>query len=116
MADEASKADAAGILVEIAGPGGLSAASTPRGRGPREAIERLSAEQVARALGLVKTLADQARAMVADLQAQPRHDDLASMEMAFGLSFNGELQAYVAKTSSEASLTIRLTWEGKGKG
>ena len=34
------------------------------------------------------------------------------MEVEFGLSFTADVQAYVVKAASEATLSVKLSWTG----
>ena len=112
--DEDTRREPGTILIEVTATGRDERPGEGAYRGSRlNQVKAFSADQVAEALGVVRMLAGQTRAMVADLQATPGHDDLSNVEVAFGLTFNGELQAYVAKASGEASMTVKLTWEPK---
>ncbi|MBK8538760.1 MAG: hypothetical protein IPL60_01975 [Ardenticatenia bacterium] len=102
--------EAGRILVEVtsAGLDDDYDGEVMRGFGSR--VKDFSTAEIAGALAVVRVLAGQTRAMVADMQAAPGHDDLSGVEVEFGLKFNSELQAYVAKASGEASMTIKLSW------
>uniref|UniRef100_UPI002714F2F1 CU044_2847 family protein n=1 Tax=Candidatus Roseilinea sp. NK_OTU-006 TaxID=2704250 RepID=UPI002714F2F1 len=35
----------------------------------------------------------------------------ASLDVEFGVSFSGELEAYVAKTGAEGTISVKLSWD-----
>jgi hypothetical protein len=86
-------------------------AETMRDGGLSGRVKQFSQAQLDQALATAKQLALETRKMIAELQAEAPDDDLAAVEAEFGLKFNGELQAYIAKANAEASMTIKLTWQ-----
>ncbi len=102
------------ILIEVSSAGAQGRVEGTAYRGPRgDQIKEFSRAQVAKALSVVRLLAEETRHMVADLQAAPGNDDLANVEVSFGLTFTGETTAYVVKAGGEASMTVKLVWEPK---
>ena len=74
-------------------------------------VKEFTTAQLDHAFETARLLARQTRRMIAELEAESPDDGLNSVEVEFGVKFNGELQAYIAKANAEASMTIKLTWQ-----
>ncbi|MEM7344790.1 MAG: CU044_2847 family protein, partial [Chloroflexota bacterium] len=48
------------------------------------------------------------------LKDQQHQQALNGMEIVFGLKFNGTVDAYVAQAGSEATMTVKISWNVKG--
>lgn len=79
-------------------------------RSATDKLRALSDEQMQLAFGVVEKMAAQAATTLQALQAEAGKPVPDAMELAFGLSFNAELQTYFAKTAGEATLSIKLSW------
>lgn len=97
------EADDAQILVEFSQAPGLRQVSiTP------ENIAQKSAEAVDKAMDMIRQMANRGMIAIDTLANKP-----TQVEMQFGVKFNAETGAIIAKTAAEASLTVKLTWERK---
>ena len=45
------------------------------------------------------------------MQKQGDHPMPASLHIEFGVSFNSDLQAYIAKVGAEGTISVKLRWE-----
>ncbi|MEV4799045.1 CU044_2847 family protein [Nonomuraea sp. NPDC049421] len=88
------------ILVEFGQRGGLRqvALSAP------EAVER-SAEAIEQAMGTIRGMAERVRETVAGLAVCPD-----GVQVEFGIKFDAEAGAVIAKAGVEAAVTVTLTW------
>ncbi|NUP42759.1 MAG: hypothetical protein HOY76_38495 [Streptomyces sp.] len=88
------------VLVEFSQRAGVRqvALSTP------ETVER-SAEAVNQAMGTIRSMAERVRGTVAQMAVRPD-----SVEVEFGIKFDAEAGAVIAKTGIEAAVTVKLAW------
>jgi len=84
--------------------------STTRGAGDK--LRELSEAQMQNAFALVEKVAARAAESLQTLQADDSRPKPAAMEVEFGLSFTADVQAYVVKAASEATLSVKLAWTG----
>lgn len=100
-------------LLEFSVPGGTviveSSEAVPVGVVRGTGIGKLT-EKVGMSLGdtlsVVHPMAEATLAAIHGLSPAP-----ASIEVEFGLNFNGSIGAFIAQTKAEASLHIRLVWK-----
>ena len=78
--------------------------------GLRDVMRQISGAQMRQAFAAAESLAQQTAEMLLRLQARPEHQQLAAVELEFGLAFNTELKVYVVGAKADASLRIKLTW------
>ncbi|MGW9133529.1 CU044_2847 family protein [Streptomyces sp. NPDC055681] len=88
------------ILIEFNQRGGVRqvALSAP------EAVAR-SAEAVSQAMSTIRGMAERVRGTVAQMAVRPD-----SVEVEFGIKFDAEAGAVIAKTGVEAAITVKLIW------
>lgn len=70
-----------------------------------------STEAVQRAMGAIKQLAEQTLATLGALEIKPDQS-----EVEFGVVFKAEVGALIAKTASEGSIKVKLTWKHEKQG
>jgi hypothetical protein len=88
------------VLVEfVQRPGVQQVALTPS-----EVAEK-SAEALDSAMNTIRQMAGKVCATVAAMTERP-----AGVQVAFGLKFDAEAGAFIAKTGLEASVNVTLTW------
>lgn len=100
-------------LLEFSVPGGTvvvesseaGTASVIRGGGIGKLTERVGMS-LGDTLSVVHPVADATLAAIHALSTAP-----ASVEVEFGLNFNGSVGAFIAQTKAEASLNIKLVWK-----
>jgi len=68
-------------------------------------VARRSTEALESAMSTIRGMAEKVCATVADLPRRPE-----SLEVEFGLVFDAEAGALIARTGVEAALTVRLSW------
>ncbi|MFG3196063.1 CU044_2847 family protein [Streptomyces sp. NPDC048208] len=88
------------ILIEFNQRGGVRqvALSAP------ETVAR-SAEAVSQAMGTIRGMAERVRHTVTEMAVRPD-----SVEVEFGIKFDAEAGAVIAKTGVEAAVTVKLAW------
>ena len=100
-------------LLEFSVPGGTvvvesseaAPVSVVRGTGIGKLAEKVGMS-LGDTLSVVHSVADATLAAIQALAPAP-----ASVEVEFGLNFNGSVGAFVAQTKAEASLNIKLVWK-----
>jgi Trypsin-co-occurring domain 1 len=98
------KDETAIILVEFSPAAGIIQTSlTP------EDIAQKSAQAVDKAMDTVREMAKRAIATLDTLANKP-----TQVELEFGIKLSTEMGALIAKTSTEANITVKMTWERKG--
>ena len=107
MATVQFEADDDVILVEFADESGLIRVSND----PDELLNK-SKMAIERSMKTVQRMAKKA---VKTIQAIPISERPSTVEFQFGIKMNGEVGAVVAKVSSEAAITVTMTWEHKTK-
>jgi len=107
MATVQFEADDDVILVEFADESGLIRASND----PDELLNK-SKMAIERSM---LTIQNMARKAVETIQAIPVSEKPSTVQFQFGIKMNGEVGAVVAKVSSEAAITVTMTWEHKTK-
>lgn len=95
------------ILVEFEDESGLRTVSN-------DPIELLTKSQMAieRSMKTVKSMAKKA---IKTIQEIPVSERPSTVQFEFGIKFNGETGALVAKVGAEAAINVTMTWEHKGK-
>ncbi|MEV4078612.1 CU044_2847 family protein [Nonomuraea fuscirosea] len=88
------------IVVEFSQRGGLRQVSLSA----PEAIAR-SAEAVDQAMGTIRGMAERVRETVSNLALRPD-----GVQIEFGIKFDAEAGAVIAKAGVEAAVTVTLTW------
>lgn len=104
--------DDARILIEV------TPAHIAGGAGEQQAHEQAAAaliqgaadSAIDTAFEVIQGMAMQAAQVVADLQQETSQPMPASFAVEFGVSFTGDLQAYIAKASATATFTVKLSW------
>jgi hypothetical protein len=93
------------IFVEFSQAPGLRQVSiTP------ENMAQKSAEAVDKAMEIVRQMANKGMVALDALANKP-----TQVEMEFGVKFNAETGAIIAKAASEASLTVKFTWDRRNE-
>lgn len=81
----------------------------------RSGVERVVRQAGDKALGAafatIRQIADAAADLLAELNQKSDGAAPRQLEITFGVSFNGNLEAFIAKTSAEATLSVKLSWE-----
>lgn len=95
--------DDAVILVEFAPTAGMKQVSLTAAD-----VAQKSAQAVDKAMDTIRAMAKRAIATLDTLANKP-----TQVELEFGIKFNTEAGALIAKTSTEASITVKMTWERK---
>jgi hypothetical protein len=95
------------ILVEFEDEYGIRSVSSD----PAEFVEK-SKKAIERSMKTVQRMAKKA---VRTIQSIPISERPSKFEFQFGIKMNGEAGAVVAKAGAEASITVTMTWEHKGK-
>jgi hypothetical protein len=75
-----------------------------------EAIER-SAQALNDAMGIIRQMADRVRATVVAMPVRPEQ-----VEVAFGIKFDAQAGALIAKAGVEAAISIAFRWDLKHPG
>jgi Trypsin-co-occurring domain 1 len=88
------------ILVEFAQRPGLQQVALT----PVELAQR-SAAAINKAMAIIHQMGDRLQGTVASMAQRPDE-----MQVSFGLKFDAEAGAFIAKTGVEASLNVTLTW------
>ena len=57
-------------------------------------------------MGTIHKMADKVNTTIQKIENKPNH-----VEMEFGIKFDVEVGALVAKVTTEASMTIKMTWD-----
>jgi hypothetical protein len=94
------------ILIEFtrAGQGGtVPVAWFSLGRKPD--LAKKSNEAMEKAMDTIRKMADKVNSNIQTIQNKP-----SSIEMEFGIKFDAEVGAIVAKVTAEASMTVKLVW------
>jgi Trypsin-co-occurring domain 1 len=93
------------ILVEFTTGDGLRPVGLfSRNKKPELAAK--SDEAVNRAMNTIKNMAERVHSTVETLNNRPK-----SVEVEFGVKFDAEVGAIVAKVTAEASMTVKMIWE-----
>ncbi len=74
-------------------------------------VKQASDAAVRQAFGTIYTLARRTGDLVGALQHQKRHESLNGVEIEFGLKFDGNVDAYIAQVGSEATVTVKISWQ-----
>ncbi|MFD4718153.1 CU044_2847 family protein [Streptomyces sp. NPDC058423] len=78
--------------------------------GAPEAVTR-SAEAVSQAMTTIRSMAERVRGTVAQMAARPD-----GVQVEFGIKFDAEAGAVIAKTGVEAAVTVKLVWGAEAQG
>jgi hypothetical protein len=70
-----------------------------------ETLER-SSRALQEAMGVVRQMAERVRRTVATMPARP-----SEVEVAFGIKFDAEAGAFIARTGVEASISVVFRWD-----
>lgn len=65
---------------------------------------------VKQAFGAIYRMARHTENLLEALQRPGQQANLEGVEVEFGLAFNGSVDAYIAKTGSEATVTVKISW------
>jgi hypothetical protein len=68
-------------------------------------LEKKSIEVMDKAMDTIHKMADKVNNTIQMLENRPDH-----VEMEFGIKFDAEIGAIVAKVTTEASMTIKMVW------
>ncbi|MBQ0906799.1 CU044_2847 family protein [Micromonospora sp. U21] len=88
------------IKVEFCRRPGLQDVSRPGAE-----VTRRSGEALAEAMGIVRQMADKVHRAVGSMVQPP-----SEVELSFGIKFDSEAGALIAKASVEAALNVTLRW------
>jgi hypothetical protein len=94
------------VLVEFPVEGGVHQIA----RSPEE-LAKKSGEALDQAIGSIQGMSARFRRAVDGMTARP-----SSVELQFGVKLTAEAGAVISKVSGEASLNVRLTWQGDSGG
>ena len=75
------------------------------------AVKELSDAAVRHAFSTIYSLARRSGDLIEALQHQERHASLSGVELEFGLKFDGNVDAYIAQTGGEASVSVKISWQ-----
>jgi hypothetical protein len=67
-------------------------------------------EAVNAAFGVIEHIARKTAQFIVNMQNADGRPMPTSLDIEFGVSFNGELQAYIAKASAEGAISVKLSW------
>ncbi|MGW5422692.1 CU044_2847 family protein [Streptomyces sp. NPDC003943] len=70
-----------------------------------------SAEAVSQAMTTIRSMAERVRGTVAQMAVRPE-----SVQVEFGIKFDAEAGAVIAKTGVEAAVTVKLAWGAEVQG
>lgn len=90
------------VLIEFVQPPGVQQVALT----PSQVAEK-SAQALDSAMSTIRQMAGRVCATVAGMAERP-----AGVHVAFGLKFDAEAGAFIAKTGMEASVNVTLTWGG----
>lgn len=76
-------------------------------------IEKASDNAIDAAFGVIQGMAQRTAQVVAEMQQLNGQPMPASLDVEFGVSFTGDLQAYIAKAGATATFTVKLSWSLK---
>lgn len=98
-----------GILIEWSSSGGREQISTTKAIGA-------AGGKLTQAMDTILAIADQARSTAqtiadTDESATPQGGSLKTLEFEFGLKFDAEAGAFLAKAGIEASISVKMVWE-----
>jgi hypothetical protein len=74
-------------------------------------VKQVSDAALRQAFNTIYTLARRTGGLIEALQHQERHASLNSVELEFGLKFDGNVDAHLAQTGSEATVTVKISWQ-----
>jgi hypothetical protein len=74
-------------------------------------IRKASDDAIKTAFETIQLMAQNTSKLISALQNQTDQQMPASLDIEFGVSFNGDLQAYVAKVGAEGTVTVKMSWE-----
>lgn len=100
-------------LIEFNVPGGrvvlesqeAATGGVVRGAGVAQAVEK-AGKSLVDALSVIRPVAEATMETCRDLQVLPE-----AVEVEFGLKFTAGFDAYIAKSSGEATLRVKLVWK-----
>ena len=69
-------------------------------------LEKKSIEVMEKAMETIHKMADKVNRTIQMIENRPDH-----VEMEFGIKFDAEIGAIVAKVTTEASMTIKMVWD-----
>jgi len=72
----------------------------------RPELEKKSTEAIDKAMGTIQKMADKVNNRIQTIENKP-----SRLEMEFGIKFDAEIGAIVAKVTTEASMTIKMVWD-----
>ncbi|NMG21061.1 CU044_2847 family protein [Brasilonema bromeliae] len=101
--DETNIHDETTILVEFAPSAGMKQVSLTS-----EDLAKKSSEALDKAMATIRQMAQKTMVTIDTLTNKP-----TEVQLEFGIKLNTEAGAIIAKTSGEASLKVKLTWERK---
>ena len=78
-------------------------------------VRKAKDEAIEAAFEAIQSMGSRTADLVEALQQQNERPIPASIDVEFGVSFNGELQAYIAKASAEGTISVKLSWELRPK-
>lgn len=103
MSETSSNGGDITVIVEFPAPqGGLAPVANPT---VEEQIAR-SRRAIEKAMETIQYMADKVQSTIGAI-SEPPH----SIEVEFGITFNAEAGAVLAKAGSECSISVKLAWE-----
>jgi hypothetical protein len=104
--DKPSNDKDAEILVEFTTGEGLRPVGLFSRKKQPELAEK-SNKAVNKAMDTIKNMAQRVHSTVQTIENRPKN-----VEVEFGIKFDAEVGVIVAKVTAEASMTVKMTWEG----
>jgi hypothetical protein len=78
--------------------------------GKKSDLIKKSDEAVEKAIGTIQNIAERVNSMINSIENKP-----TNVEMEFGIKFDAEMGAIVAKVTAEGSMKVKLTWNDYSK-
>lgn len=75
------------------------------------AIRQASNDATKQAFNTIYVMARRTGQMIAALQQQDDQASLERVEISFGIKFNGDVEAFVAKAGAEATVNVTINWK-----
>lgn len=79
--------------------------------GAERVVKQAGDQALEAAFATIRQIADAAADLLAELNQKSDGSAPRQLEITFGVSFNGNLEVFIAKTSAEATLSVKLSWE-----
>ena len=97
------------LLIEVT-PAEAAGGDTREVLGLGPLVKQAPDAAVKQAFGAIYRLARHTENLLEAVQRPGQQANLKGVEVEFGLAFNGSVDAYIAKTGSEATVTVKISW------